>query len=67
MPDLENRFTYHAPKPGQPQTYQGLRSAALGLAKLIEASCPDSPERNLALVRLDETVFWANASIARHG
>ena len=65
-PDLENRFTYHAPKEGQPAIYEQLRETAKALAYLIEAKCPASRERSLALTKLEEATFWANASIARN-
>lgn len=67
VPDLESRFTYHPPKPGQPATYQGIRAAALDFARLIDAECPDSREKSLAITSLEEAVMWANASIARNG
>ena len=64
--DLENRFTYHAPKPGQPEIYERIRSEALSYAALIYNYCPDSRERSLAITKLEEAVLWANASIARN-
>lgn len=64
-PDLENRFTYHAPKPGQAEIYTAIREKAKELAYLIEASCPVSREKSLAVTKLEEAVFWANASVAR--
>jgi hypothetical protein len=66
IPDIENRFTYHAPKGEQASRYVTLRDAAKDYAYLIESSCPDSRERSLALTKLEEAVFWANASIARN-
>ena len=63
---LESSFTYHAPKEGQSQKYQQLRDAAKELAFLIVDSCPDSRERALAITKLEESVMWANASIARN-
>lgn len=63
--DINNRFTYHAPKEGQPLTYEQIREAAKSLALLIAGLCPDSRERSLAITHLEEVVFWANASIAR--
>jgi len=63
--DIENRFTYHAPKPGQPEQYQKLREHAKSLAYLILDNCPRSREASLALTKLEESIFWANASIAR--
>ena len=63
--DLENRFTYHAPKEGQPAIYGGLRDHAKELAYHIKNVTPASREQSLALTKLEEAVFWANAAIAR--
>jgi len=64
--DLENRFTYHAPKEGQPEVYSALRDLAKIYAKAICSYTPKSREQSLALTKLEEAVFWANASIARN-
>jgi hypothetical protein len=64
--DLENRFTYHAPKPGQPEIYEQIRFAGLGLALLIDRNAPESRELSLAITKIEEAVFWANAAIARN-
>lgn len=64
--DLENRFTYHAPKDGQPAKYTELRELAREFAHRINDACPESREKSLAITSLEEAVFWANASIARH-
>ena len=63
--ELENRFTYHAPKEGQPEKYEKIRLMALGLAVALVDNCPDSRELNLALTHLDSAVMFANAAIAR--
>lgn len=63
--DLANRFTYHAPKPGQPETYQRLRDKAKELAELVNELCPAGRETALALTKIEEAVMWANAGIAR--
>jgi hypothetical protein len=64
--DLDNRFTYHAPKPGQSEIYEFLRSAARNMAGIIDERCPDSREKSLAITHLEDTVMWANAAIARN-
>lgn len=64
--DLDNRFTYHAPKDGQVERYASIRSHARELAAHIDAECPDSREKSLAITHLEEAVMWANASIARN-
>ena len=63
---ITSAFTYHAPKPGQPEKYTVLREHAKGLAMLINDNCPDSREKSLAMTKLEECVMWANASIARN-
>ena len=63
---LENAFTYHAPKPGQPELYTKLRGAAKELAYLITASTPASREQSVAITKLEEVMFWANAAVARN-
>jgi len=63
--EIKLRFTYHAPKPGQPEKYTKLRDKALELALMIKNVCPDSREQQLAFTHLDEVIMWANASIAR--
>jgi hypothetical protein len=62
---IENRFTYHAPKAGQDKLYEDLRQKAKELALLIESSVPDGREKALAMTNLEQSVFWANAGIAR--
>lgn len=65
--DLINRFTYHPPKPGQPETYERIRNLGYTYAKALTQLCPPSRELSLAVTRIEEAVFWANAAIARHG
>lgn len=64
--DLENRFSYHSPKEGQADQYQAIRNMAKDFAMAIVAMAPDTRERALAITKLEEVVFWANAGIARH-
>ena len=66
MDDLERRFTYHPPKGDQPKKYEEIRDTAKVFARLIDEHCPNSREKSLAFTKLEETVMWANASIARN-
>lgn len=59
-------FTYHAPKADQPRRYTMIRDTAAALAGLLTCNCPPSRELSLALTKLEESVMWANASIARN-
>lgn len=63
---IENKFSYHPPKEGQPAKYEAIRDKAKELAYLIDSECPSSRERSLAMTKLEEVVMWANASIARN-
>ena len=63
--DLENRFTYHAPKDDQPLRYEEIRMAGKEFARLINSVCPEGREKSLAVTHIEEAVFWANAAIAR--
>lgn len=63
--EIDNNFMYHAPKPGQQEKYQALRDKAKELAEMINTLCPISREQSLAMTNLEQSIFWANASIAR--
>ena len=64
--DLENRFKYHAPKDGQLERYNQIRSIGFDFAKTLVGACPKSRELSLALTNLEQAIMWANASIARN-
>ncbi|MCQ4641858.1 hypothetical protein NE647_15700 [Blautia coccoides] len=63
---IENNFMYHAPKAGQQEKYEAIRAKAKELAYLIDEECPPSREKSLAMTKLDESVMWANAAVARN-
>lgn len=65
-PTIENNFSYHAPKQGQPEKYEAIRAKAKELAYLLESTVPNSREKSLAMTNLEQSVFWANAGIARN-
>lgn len=62
--NLDDVFSYHPPKPGQPEAYERIRSAAKKLAAEILASCPDCADRAAAIRKVREAVMTANAAIA---
>lgn len=64
--DIVNRFTYHPPKGNQPQRYEQVRDRGLSMADFLVRECPQSRELSLALIKLEEVIFWANAAIARN-
>ena len=64
----ERNFKYHAPDLGleQPTKDEDIRTAGKKLAELLDTHCPPSRELSLAMTNLEQALFWANASIARH-
>lgn len=62
--ELENRYSYHSPKSDQTQRYEALRAKAKELAHMIDELCPNSREKSTAHTNLQQTIMWANASIA---
>ena len=63
---LDNNFTYHPPKGTQQERYENLRAMAKVLATEIMESSKESREQSLAITKLEEAIFWANAAIARN-
>jgi len=63
--ELNKRFDYHAPDITREAKHHGMREFYKGLAEYIVDSTPESREQSLALTHLEESMFWANASIAR--
>ena len=63
---IKNNFTYHAPDADQVSRYESIREHAKDFAFLIDEFCPHSREKSLALTKLEESVMWANAAIARN-
>lgn len=62
---IENDFTYHAPTIGSAATFAAMRAQAKEFALAIVRHTPAGREQSLALTKLEEVVFWANAAIAR--
>lgn len=66
MNDLENRFTYHPPNDERAATHNVIRTLLLATAERFDSQLPDGREKSLALTKLEEAMFWANAAIARN-
>ncbi len=62
--EINNIFTYHKPFGTQQDRYSRIRNLARELAHSINEACPESREKSLALTNLQQSVMWANASIA---
>lgn len=65
--ELANWFSYHPPLAGQAEQYARIRAAARTFADVIVRECPRSADRTVAIRKLREAVYSANASIACGG
>ena len=63
---IVNNFTYHSVQGNQAERYERLRNAARDFALLIATNTPTSREQSVAITKLEETMMWANAAIARN-
>lgn len=65
LDDLEEVFTYHAPRGTQARRYVILRDAAKDLARLMIYNTVPSRELTRSLEHLQQAIMWVNSGIAR--
>jgi hypothetical protein len=66
--ELGHRFAFHpATTEERQQAHEGIRSVLGDAANYVKSFTPDGREQALALTKLEEAMFWANAAIARQG
>jgi hypothetical protein len=66
MNDIQNRFDYHPPKDEYVKTqHEDVRAACKYVAEFFGDTLPEGREKALAMTKLEEAMFWANAAIAR--
>ncbi|REE61454.1 hypothetical protein BX257_4032 [Streptomyces sp. 3212.3] len=64
--EIIRRFTFHpADTVERRQAHEDVRTVCLDLALTLNAELPPGAEKQAALFRLEEVMFWANAAIAR--
>lgn len=64
--DLDNRFNFHpADNVIKQRAHEHVRSRCRYLAQILNEDLPEGREKSLAIERLEEVMFWANAAIAR--
>jgi hypothetical protein len=56
---MKKTFAYHKPSSAGLEKINELREAFSDLHDIIEATCPPSRERSVALTELETTAMWA--------
>lgn len=67
MIELVNRFRFHKATEAKGAQHSDVRLKCFKLATDLTNLLPDGREKALAITKLEEVMFWANAAIARDG
>jgi hypothetical protein len=65
-PVIVNNFKYHKADEVKGQKHDAVRNNCRELADTMDKLLPNSREKSLAMTKLEETMMWANAAIARN-
>lgn len=64
--DIDNRFDFHPATTAEKRAEHGsVRLECANLAHFINEHVPAGREQALAVTKIEEAMFWANAGIAR--
>ncbi len=58
-------FTYHSPTEIKKEIYEKVRERFFELSISVRNLTEPGREQSLALTKIEEAMFWANAAIAR--
>lgn len=63
---LLDRFVYHPPKSKERVAdHEIARSAVISLVLRLDSLLPEGRDKDIAMQKLEETLMWSNAAIAR--
>ena len=65
--EFDKRFNFHAADADAATCPEAVRAAARDMAVRVTQVAPEGRELALALTKIEEAMFWANAAIAREG
>ncbi|NYI06059.1 Acb2/Tad1 domain-containing protein [Allostreptomyces psammosilenae] len=64
--DIEHRFAFRAASRQEKRDeHTSARQSCRALADHLNELLPDGREKRLAITKLEEVLFWANAALAR--
>lgn len=67
MEALRKRFNYRKPpNDAVVKAHERLRAACFGTAMTVVDFTPECREQSVAITKLEEAMFWANAAVARN-
>lgn len=64
--EIERRFSFHKADEAKAQEHDLVRNQVKGIAHYWSGNLPAGRESALAITKLEEAMFWANAAIARN-
>jgi hypothetical protein len=64
--DVATRFDFHPATPVTGPQHEHTRNEYRRVAETMQRTLPESREKSLAFTALEESLFWANAAIARN-
>lgn len=66
--EIKNRFAFHpADTRERQEAHEAVRGQLRYAADYLNDLLPEGREKSLAVTKLEEAMFWANAAIARQG
>lgn len=66
--DIGNRFDFHPATTDEKRNeHTSVRQNCRRLADFLSNVLPGGREKALAITKLEECMFWANAAVARYG